>query len=397
MTAVVVDRTAMPLRRTDFERPVYCILGLPFDAVTTGQAEQLVLDAAATHRRCFFSTPNLNFLVAALADQPFRMSVLRSDLSLADGMPIIWIARALGVPVVERVAGSTLFERLRARRGGRFSMYFFGGPDGVAARAGEIINAEGGSMVCVGTHSPGFGNVEQLSPPAQIAAISASGAVFLLVALGAQRGQAWIEHNLATLRTPVVSHLGAVVNFVAGNIKRAPPKWGALGLEWLWRIKEEPTLWRRYYRDGVAFLRLLTGKVLPGALAARRARGRIAAAPAPQLAVQRTGGAVTITLAGEWHAGALAPLRQALTGLADDAQAADIALDLGQVTGLDSATIGLLLVLLGHQSIAGRALAVTAVSSAARRALDLACATYLLQPLAPTAAAPFAATPQPIL
>jgi len=388
---------AMPLRRTDFGRPVYCILGLPFDAVGTDRAQQLVLDAAAARRRCFFSTPNLNFLVAALHDEPFRGSVLRSDLSLADGMPIIWIARALGVPITERVAGSTLFERLRARRGDPFSVFFFGGPDGVAARAGEIINAERGSMVCAGAHSPGFGNTAQLSPPSTIAAINASGADFLLVALGAQRGQAWIEHNLAGLRTPVVSHLGAVVNFVAGSVKRAPPRWGALGLEWLWRIKEEPALWRRYYRDAIALLGLLAGKVLPGMLAARRARARVArldANSAPRLDVSRHGDTVTLALAGEWHAGALAPLRAALTGLAAEAAAPDIALDLGRVTGLDSATLGLLLVLLGHQSIARRALTVTQVSAAARRALELGCATYLLQPLARADAAP-APSPSP--
>ncbi|WP_229263069.1 WecB/TagA/CpsF family glycosyltransferase [Duganella dendranthematis] len=368
-----------PSYAPDFQRPVYCLLGLPFDAVTTAEAEQLALDAAAARRRCFFSTPNLNFLIAALSDTPFRLSVLRSDLSLADGMPIIWMARALGIPLTERVAGSTVFEGLRAQRRAPLRVYLFGGPDGVAARAAEVINAEHGAMVCVGSSSPGFGSIAQMSSPAQLAAINDSGADFLLVALGAQRGQAWIEHNLAALQVPVVSHLGAVINFVAGNIKRAPPRWGALGLEWLWRIKEEPTLWRRYYRDGLALLRLAGGKVLPGLLAQRRARARIAQAPAPQLTVHRQGAQATLVLAGEWHAAQLAPLRAALAE--STATPSDIVLELDQVSGLDSATLGLLLLLFGHQSRLQRGFRIASLSDAARRDLDLACVNYLLQPL----------------
>ena len=103
--------------RTDFRRRVVCILGMPFDVVTLQEAVQKVSDAATHDERCFLSTPNLNFTVAGMeggaAADVFRDSVLRSDLSVADGMPLVWIARLLGLPIRERVAGSTLFEALR--------------------------------------------------------------------------------------------------------------------------------------------------------------------------------------------------------------------------------------------------------------------------------------------
>src|SRR4051812_3004369 len=79
----------------DFQRDVYCVLGLPFDAVTMTQTVARVRQAALTNKRCFISTPNLNFLIAARSDTAFRDSVLNSDLSLADGMPLIWMARLL--------------------------------------------------------------------------------------------------------------------------------------------------------------------------------------------------------------------------------------------------------------------------------------------------------------
>src|SRR5690606_13363441 len=117
-----------------------------------------------------------------------------------DGMPLVWIARLLGLPIRERVAGSTLFEALRhgeARRtsAGLLSVYFFGGPDGVAERADEKLNASTSWLRCVGYRSPGFASIEEMSDAETIDAINASNADFIVVALGAKKGQTWIERN----------------------------------------------------------------------------------------------------------------------------------------------------------------------------------------------------------
>jgi len=243
---------------------VVSIAGLPFHPVTTAQAVEQLCVAMRDRQRLFLSTPNLNFLVAAQTDVAFRESVLRSDLSVADGMPIVWLARRQGTPLPERVAGSDVFDALRrgvgqAVLGRPVRVFFFGGPPGVAQRACDVLNAEhaqGGPMLGVGALSPGFGSVDDMSTPEVLATINASGADFLVVALGAKKGQAWIVRNLPHLQVPVVSHLGAVVNFVAGTVRRAPKAWQRMGLEWLWRIKEEPTLFSRYWHDGLAFAKL---------------------------------------------------------------------------------------------------------------------------------------------
>ncbi|WP_312028340.1 WecB/TagA/CpsF family glycosyltransferase [Aquabacterium sp. J223] len=239
--------------------PVW-LLGLPFHPIDLPGAMAAVRRAARQRQRLFISTPNVNFAVAAAAQPAFRDSVLRSDLSLADGMPLVWLARRLGLPITQRVAGSDLFAALRrppADGTPPLKVYFFGGPPGVAAQAGERLNAERGGLVCVGHASPGFGSVEAMSAPELIDDINRSGADFLVVALGAQKGQAWILHNLPRLKPPVVSHLGAVVNFVAGAVRRAPPWMQRTGLEWLWRIREEPGLVKRYAGDGLALARLV--------------------------------------------------------------------------------------------------------------------------------------------
>jgi len=322
---------------TDFTRPVYCVLGLPFDALDMPQTVALLLARAGSDERCFFSTPNLNFLITSQQDAVFRDSVLRSSLSLADGMPVVWLAKLLGLPFTDRVAGATVFERLRDQRAMPLGVFFFGGPDGVAQQAADVLNAGEGRMRCVGAYSPGFGTIEDMSTPAIIERINASHADLLVVSLGAKRGQAWIEHNLAALDTPLISHLGAVVNFVAGTVSRAPSLVGRLGLEWLWRIKEEPALWRRYWGDGMALVRLLTTRALPAALDARRLR---TATAAPVLQESDDGHLYSLTLGGAWRDAALGELRAALARAT--AQPRRMHLVLREDCSLDSAALGLL-------------------------------------------------------
>ena len=253
----------MKSRTPDYSRGVHCLLGLPFDPVTLDQAVASIRAAVVRRNPCFLSTPNLNFLIAGQTNVAVRNSVVRSDLSLADGMPIVWLARLLGIPIAERVAGSDVFEALRNSPGATLKVYFFGGPPGVAERAAGQINTEGKSMLCVGFESPGYGSIDEMSGADSIASINASGADLLIVSLGAAKGQAWIERNLKALHVPVVSHLGAVVNFVAGGVKRAPPWMQKSGLEWVWRIREEPSLWKRYFDDGIGLFKLVLTSVVP--------------------------------------------------------------------------------------------------------------------------------------
>lgn len=259
---------------TNRQRQVICLLGLPIDVVTMDETVQRIREAARTQQRIFLSTPNLNFLIGCMHDADFRKSVIDSDMSVADGMPLIWMSRLLGVPLPERVTGSGLFERLHTEplpEGEEpIKVYFFGGQPGAAEAAYRSLNSKAGGLTCVGYETPGFGSVEDMSTSDVLARINASGADFLIVALGAVKGQRWIQRNRAQLRVPIISHLGAVVNFAAGNINRAPAWMQKTGLEWLWRIKEEPLLWRRYWSDGKILLSLVFNNFLPHALWLRR-------------------------------------------------------------------------------------------------------------------------------
>lgn len=361
---------------TDFHRLVYCILGLPIDALSFEQATRSLHAAARQKRRCFLSTPNLNFVIWSHVDAEFRDSVIRSDLVVADGMPLVWVAAGLGIPLSGRVAGSSLFERLRSEIHSSISIYFFGGPDGIASQAATSINgAKYGLMKCVGFESPGFGTIEEMSAAKIIDGINSNSPDFVVVALGAKKGQRWIEHNLPHIKAPIISHLGAVMNMVAGKISRAPKWMQNCGLEWLWRIKEEPALWRRYINDGRALLSLLLTRVAPAIFYQRSHGLRQAERSGAEFLLLESAGSVRLVLRGAWSETNLSPLRKVLTQIA--ALPRDVVLDLGEVSHVDCAFLGLCILLYGHQSKTGRQFRIERIHGRVRKIFKANCADYL--------------------
>jgi N-acetylglucosaminyldiphosphoundecaprenol N-acetyl-beta-D-mannosaminyltransferase len=286
----------------DLARNVYCILGVPIDAVELLEVVRRIYVAITDAAPFLISTVNVNFLVNSAVNAEFRNSVLLSDLCPADGMPIVWIAQLLGIPIKHRVAGSDIFDALKAasRSARPLRVFLFGGRQGVAATAARALNDKQGGLRCVGSIYPGFDSVDDISGDAIIDEINSSHADLLVVALGAAKGQAWLLRNHHRLRLPVRSHFGAAVNFAAGTLKRAPLILRQLGFEWMWRIKEEPHLWRRYGDDAGALLRLLITRVLPLAVVARWQR--LAINKPQELRIDETQqdeSAVTLRLSGD--------------------------------------------------------------------------------------------------
>jgi N-acetylglucosaminyldiphosphoundecaprenol N-acetyl-beta-D-mannosaminyltransferase len=223
---------------------------------------------------------------------------------------------------------------------------------------------------------PGYGSVDDLSDDDAIDAINASHADFLVVSLGAAKGQAWLLRNQSRLRVPVRAHLGAAINFLAGTVKRAPRTVQRLGLEWLWRIKEEPKLWRRYWADARTLLRVLLFRVLPLTV---KALWRRIAGGTHQLGVKilHSHEAVTVAFAGDATAAhidlAISRLRDALaTGKPV------IAIDLSETSAIDARFLGLILMMRKCVYRQGATFTLVGVSSYARQMLRLNEATFLL-------------------
>jgi N-acetylglucosaminyldiphosphoundecaprenol N-acetyl-beta-D-mannosaminyltransferase len=330
----------------DLSREVYCVLGVPVDAVGMDAVLRRIQSAATSKIPFLISTPNLNFLVTSQLDRDFRETLVMSDLCTADGMPIVWIALLSGFPIKTRVAGSDIFDMLKTehRRADPLKIFFFGGAEGVAAAASRVVNGRPGGIYCVGSLYPGFCSVEEMSRDEIINSINASGADLLVVSLGAQKGQLWLQRNHHRLTVPLRAHLGASINFEAGTVRRAPRILRKLGLEWLWRIKEEPHLWRRYWNDGRALALLLFTRLIPLLLWTRWLQlGALRQAEDLTVIEIHNDGAVTLSLCGFANARnvekAIAVFRRAI------ATSRQITLDFSKTRVIDARFLGLLLML----------------------------------------------------
>jgi N-acetylglucosaminyldiphosphoundecaprenol N-acetyl-beta-D-mannosaminyltransferase len=360
----------------DLSREVFGVLGIPIDFADASSV-LLRIEAAANNTRPFLlTTPNLNFLVMSRADPELKESLLLSDLCPADGMAIVWLARVLGTPIRQRVAGADIYEMLQAQGelGRQLKVFLFGGGQGVAAGACDIINARATGMRCVGWLYPGYGSIDEMSTDQEIDRINASGADFLAVFLGAKKGQAWLLHNHHRLKIPIRSHLGATLNFQVGKVRRAPQRFREWGLEWVWRIKEEPYLWNRYLHDGLVLFGLMLTHVLP--LVLRSYRRRDSAADKFQIHRSESAACVTVAIQGAATADkvdtAISCFRAAL------AEANAIRIDLLQTTTIDSRFFGLLLMLRKRLRNQGGSLQFTEVSHRMRRLFHLNGFEFLL-------------------
>lgn len=316
-----------------FDRDVWAIMGMPLDNVSLREAAIMVEQAVETRQRLSFVTPNVNWLVRALKDKTAMQQIVQADLSLADGAPVVWLARQLGMPLKERVAGADLFDLLRETKSAEqmpIRVFFFGGREGSAKAAYDALVRENGRLVAAGYHNPGYGSVDSMSGEDVLEKINIAKPDFIIVSLGAAKGQAWIEQNQAALEAPVIAHLGAVVDFVAGAIRRAPAWMSRLGIEWIGRIVAEPVLWRRYWADGRALVSLTLGR-----LSRLKRAGRVTGGPKP---IENISEAASVKLRGDL----VIANRSTFVSLFKSAaqNPGDCALDLTEVGAIDASGLG---------------------------------------------------------
>lgn len=363
---------------SDFTRTTFGLMGIPVDAVSI--SDTLVrIEAAVEHQKpTLISTPNLNFLATSLRDPELRRSVVLSALCPVDGVPLVWLSKLLGIPIHRRVAGSDIFQALKTSRPADrpLRVFFFGGRPGVAEAAAAAINSARSGLRCVGTLDPGFGSVEQLSSPEILAKINQSGADFLVVALGAQKGQAWLLRNHDKIKIPVRSHFGAVIGFQSGKIKRAPLLVRKLGFEWLWRIKEEPYLFPRYWKDGCTFLKLMASKVMP--LIVINAASRVLARQSEDLSMSSRSldNHILVSLTGTAIDSNLHRVETELWAATERGK--DVWVDLSAVKYIDARLFGLFLLLWKKLNQSGRKLRFVSVPRAIQVLFGLNAFDFLL-------------------
>jgi N-acetylglucosaminyldiphosphoundecaprenol N-acetyl-beta-D-mannosaminyltransferase len=239
------------------------LFGFQLDAIDMNEAVRQIYEWVGTPASLcrFVVTPNVDHAVLFQENAALRAAYANASLVLADGMPVVAAARILGRAIPGRVAGSDLAPALvaSAAEHGSLRVYLLGAAPGVAERAAENIHCRWPSVDVVGTYSPPLGFEKDEQENAQILSkIAAARPDILLVGLGAPKQELWVNAHREQIEAAVTLCIGATIDFLAGEKKRAPVWMRRGGLEWLHRIASEPRrLVKRYARDAWIFPRLV--------------------------------------------------------------------------------------------------------------------------------------------
>lgn len=239
-------------------RKLLIILGVPVDNVTTTEAltrlKQFVEVGRVSNKWHQVATVNADFIVKALRDPRLRAILQKVDMATADGMPLVWGARRLGVPLKDRVTGVDLVPAIAEMAvENDYSIYFLGAAPGVAQQAADILAERYPGLKVAGVASPSKSQVDS-GDPQIIEDCKAANPDILLVAFGNPKQEKWIDTYGDALGIPVMMGVGGTFDFITGITTRAPEWMQKSGLEWLHRLVHEPRrLWRRYAHDLVGF------------------------------------------------------------------------------------------------------------------------------------------------
>ncbi|MDO4808544.1 MAG: WecB/TagA/CpsF family glycosyltransferase [Eubacteriales bacterium] len=222
------------------------------DNLTMEEALQEIDKLINQNKNAYVVTPNVDHIVQLERGGELCEVYKNADLILTDGKPLIWISKWYGTPIKEKISGSDLFPQLCALAAEKgYRMYFLGAAEGVAAKAAENLMKRFPGLQVVGTYSPPFGfeknEAEMEKIKNQIKDVKPH---ILIVGLGCPKQELFILQHKDELGVPLSLGLGASLDFEAGNIKRAPKWMSNCGLEWLYRIKQDPKrLIKRYAAD----------------------------------------------------------------------------------------------------------------------------------------------------
>jgi N-acetylglucosaminyldiphosphoundecaprenol N-acetyl-beta-D-mannosaminyltransferase len=233
------------------------VLGIPL-ALTDYEGTLDWIDAMVSARRGGYICVAATHTVMASQDDPaLRKAVLSADFTVPDGQPLVWALNLLGFELGDRVYGPELMDRACARavRTGR-RIYLYGGrSQGALVQLTRNLRLRHPGLRIVGGYVPPFRELTSEEEAAVAADIQRSGAEVVWVGIGVPKQEKWMARMAPRLRSQVLVGVGAAFDFHGGLIPQAPPRMQRLGLEWLFRLAQEPRrLWRRYLRYNPRFV-----------------------------------------------------------------------------------------------------------------------------------------------
>jgi N-acetylglucosaminyldiphosphoundecaprenol N-acetyl-beta-D-mannosaminyltransferase len=229
------------------------ILQTPIDALTMEETLE-VIDAGISNQRMLrHACVNAAVLIAMQKDPMLKKSITSCDIINADGKSVVWASRFLGKPLPERVAGPDLMHevvKLASRKG--YRIFLLGAREEVVKNVAAVYGSLFSPDIVSGYHNGYFGKEDE---PALVRQIADSRSHILFVAMTSPKKELFLEKYAEQLRVPFVMGVGGAFDIVAGLIKRAPVWMQRSGLEWLYRLVQEPRrMWKRYLVTNSLFI-----------------------------------------------------------------------------------------------------------------------------------------------
>ena len=258
--------TATQLARIETRVPDHelrSILGVKIWAASMRQVIERVASAIETRSKLHIGVVNAAKIVNMHRDPALGEDVHSSDIVLADGAAVVWASRILGQRLPERVAGIDIMHSVLAegRRHG-WRVFCLGATDEVLAATTVKFQQLYPGVVIAGARNGYFSSADEETVALQI---RDSRADVLFVAITSPKKERFMRKWNATMNVPVVHGVGGSFDVVASKVKRAPQLWQTLGLEWLYRVKQEPRrLWKRYAVTNTLFIWMVLKAYLSG-------------------------------------------------------------------------------------------------------------------------------------
>jgi N-acetylglucosaminyldiphosphoundecaprenol N-acetyl-beta-D-mannosaminyltransferase len=233
------------------------LFGIDVDVVSGREALSWVGAAIDAGRTDLVLTPNVDHIVRFQRDPEFRSAYAGAGLVLPDSTPLMWAARALGRPLADR-ASNLMLDLCGAAAHRGDTVYLLGGSRQVVSRAVASLEERFPGIRVAGCH---HGYVSEDDEDEVVRAVDRIAPDLLFVGMGSPKQELWMARNAGRMRHGVAVGVGGAFNYVAGEVSRAPAWVQGAGLEWFWRFAHEPRrLFRRYFVEDVAFLRLVAAE-----------------------------------------------------------------------------------------------------------------------------------------
>ena len=221
--------------------PRYNVLGVGVSALTLAQATEMVVGVRGRQRVGYVCHVTVHGLSEARRDPAFRQVLNRSWLTAPDGMPLVWLAHRSGHPAVTRVYGPDLLLAVcDAGRATGLRHYFLGGAPGVADELARRLSARFPGLAVAGTESPPYRPLTADEFAALQARIAAAQVDVVWVGLGTPKQDRFMAESWQRLEAGVLIGVGAAFDFHSGRLRQAPRWMQRCGLEWLFRLGQEP-------------------------------------------------------------------------------------------------------------------------------------------------------------